>query len=400
MADNSDSTVNALDEGGDDDSSSGNLNWLPALAGVAGGIYGNSVNQGGFDQSTQDANAAIQRLMNLGTPPGTAKQIVLQQYQQKGQLTPQLEQYIKAGPSQVAGITEDPALKQRQMSALNLLSQRATGGLNPEDRAKFNEIRTQLAKEQEAKQQQLQQAYQARGMGGSGAELAAALQNQQSGANQASTQGDQLAATASQNALQAALQSGQLGGQIRQQDFNVNQARASAADEMNRFNVQNQTNSQARNVNAQNQAQAYNVGTGQQLANANTSAANNELYRQNTAKLTDYNNQTALAKTQADAQKQKAKEEWDRSQAEANRNAQIAQGIGTAVAVAAMNKGGYVHGNAPYKGDHIQNDKVLTMLSPGEIVLPKSIVEHEDAPVHAAHYVNVLKKLQKDGKIG
>ena len=204
---------------------------IGALGSVVGGLIGNAVSSGDRQQARNASDAAYQQLLSMGAPPDTAKAIILQQFKSAGNLSPEMEQYIQAGPSKVAGITEDPALKQKQMSALELLSQRATGGLNPEDRAKFAEIQSQVAKDNNARQQAIIQQAQQRGMSGSGAELAAALSNQQSGANQESQAGLQLGATASQKALQADLQSGQLGGQVRQQDFNVNQARASAEDE-------------------------------------------------------------------------------------------------------------------------------------------------------------------------
>ena len=43
----------------------------------------------------------------------------------------------------------------------------------------------------------------------------------------------------------------------------------------------------------------------------------------------------------------------------------------------AFNKGGVVPGMAPVAGDSMQNDKVMAFLSPGEIVLPRSIAQNE-----------------------
>lgn len=55
--------------------------------------------------------------------------------------------------------------------------------------------------------------------------------------------------------------------------------------------------------------------------------------------------------------------------------------------------GGKIPGKAPMPGDHPANDKVRAMLSPGEIVIPRSITMHPDAPQLAAKFVaNELKK--------
>ena len=395
------------------------FDFAGGIGGIVGGLLGAGAASGDLNQSRQLADKAYQEILSMGAPPETAQALVLEKFKSAGLMTPELESYIQAGPSQVAGITEDPLLKQKQMSALELLSQRATGGLNPEDRAKYNELREQAAKEQNAKQQQIIQNYQARGMGGSGAEIMAALQGEQSGANQMSQAGDQIAATASQNALQAALQSGQLGGQIRQQDFNVNQAKGSAADEMNRFNVQNRTTQQARNVAAQNQGQMVNLSNNQNLANANTQMANQETARQNQARLNDYNNKFKLAQARAGVYGAQSADFAARGQKTADQGTAIGsivgQGLGAAMgafgtpSVSGVGGGGrtgqsltnnYAHGGlvpgiAKVSGDHPINDTVAAHLSPGEIVLPKSIMESHDPGDLAKKFVNYIQALNK-----
>lgn len=267
-----------------------------SIGSILGGLIGNNVAQGDTDQKNQFAGQAYQDLINAGLPPDQAKAVLINQYKQAGTLTPQLEQSINAGPSAVQGISEDPQTRAAQMQALGLLQQRATGGLNPEDQAKFNQLRQQAQSDAQAKQAQIMQNYQQRGLGGGGAELAARLSGQQGSANQEASQGDQLAATASQNALQAALQSGNLGGQVRGQDFSNAMAKSQAQDMMNRFNTQNQVAQQQRNVASQNQAQAQNLANSQNISNANTNAANQELYRQQNAQEQYYQDMLNRAK--------------------------------------------------------------------------------------------------------
>lgn len=59
--------------------------------------------------------------------------------------------------------------------------------------------------------------------------------------------------------------------------------------------------------------------------------------------------------------------------------------------------GGTVGGQAAYSGDSGRNDTVPAMLSPGEIVLPRTVSQDEDAPERAKAFVAALKK-QKGGK--
>lgn len=49
--------------------------------------------------------------------------------------------------------------------------------------------------------------------------------------------------------------------------------------------------------------------------------------------------------------------------------------------------GAMVPGKAKVQGDNEKNDTVKALLSPGEIVIPKSIVEGQDAPARAAEFV-------------
>lgn len=57
-------------------------------------------------------------------------------------------------------------------------------------------------------------------------------------------------------------------------------------------------------------------------------------------------------------------------------------------------KGGRVDGRPLVKGDHPANDIVPALLSPGEIVIPRSIAQADDAPEKAAAFVRALQKAE------
>lgn len=69
----------------------------------------------------------------------------------------------------------------------------------------------------------------------------------------------------------------------------------------------------------------------------------------------------------------------------------LAQAGGT---IAAGGFGKKAHGGL-IEGDHPQNDVVPAMLSPGEIVLPRSIVQSPDAAERAKAFVEAIKKSSK-----
>ena len=62
-----------------------------------------------------------------------------------------------------------------------------------------------------------------------------------------------------------------------------------------------------------------------------------------------------------------------------------------------MSDGGKVPGKAPVFGDDEQNDTVRAMLSPGEIVIPRSIVSAANAPEQAAEFVRAVQRRQGGG---
>lgn len=81
---------------------------------------------------------------------------------------------------------------------------------------------------------------------------------------------------------------------------------------------------------------------------------------------------------------------------------QIAGGLlnaaGSAASMGAMSDGGQVDGVAVAKGDSLANDNVPAMLSPGEIVIPRSIVNHKNAGELAKKFVEETLKSKPNQK--
>lgn len=283
---------------------------LPALSGIAqlaGGLLGGILGSADKQKAKDLADQAYDELINSGMPPDQSREIVMQKFQEAGILSPELEQHINLGPSKVAGITEDAGLRDAQTGALQKLQQVSKGGLRPEDRAAYNQLRNEGNQALQGKIGQIQQSFQGRGQGGQGAELAAMLSASQEGANRASQQGDQISADASRRALEALGTSGEMAGRIRGQDFDVNRAKAGAEDDFARFNAQNAMAIQSRNIAAKNAAQLQNLQSKQNVMNANTTQANNELLRQKQMERQYYLDQAARHKMLSDAKMDQSK---------------------------------------------------------------------------------------------
>jgi len=309
--------------------------WLAAAtvaAPIIGGLMGASSAKKGREAAAAAAQAALAQLNALGMPPDLSKELILQKFQEAGQLTPDLEQEINLQASQMGAIKEDPSLRANQMDVLNTLAQQSRGGLQAGDRAAYNELRSKVQQDSEAKRQQIIQQMQAQGQGSSGANLMAQLQSSQGAADQASAGSDRLAAQASQNALQALSQRGQQAGQLRSQDFSNASALAQAQDQRNQFLFQNSAAMQQRNIAAQNAAQASNLANKQQIGSANTQLANAEQARQTAAKQQYWDSQMGLASAKANALNNQGSVIQQGANAQANMYAGIGNALGQGIA--------------------------------------------------------------------
>lgn len=118
-----------------------------------------------------------------------------------------------------------------------------------------------------------------------------------------------------------------------------------------------------------------------------------------------YGTAGGLGMEQARMQQQAALALQQQANLEAQRNAQLAGavlGAGATLGTAALTgraraRGGAmeVPGNAKFNGDTRSNDTVPALLSPGEIVLPRSVAQDENAPEKAKKFVEAIKTKKK-----
>lgn len=308
--------------------------WLAAAAVAApivGGLVGNYMAKGDKASQKKAMKQAMAELEKAGTPPDLSKALILKEFERAGIYTPELEQEIAVAESEMGKITEDSSLRDAQKSALASLQNRAKVGLSAEDRAALNQVRQETQRDAEAKRQQILQSMAARGQGGSGAELIAQLQAGQGAAEQAAAGSDSLMAQAQQRALQALGQSADVASQVRGQDFGVNQAKASALDERNRFLAQNSIERQRQNVGALNQAQQSNLSEQQRIADANASMKNAETQRQNQAQRDLFQDKLGLASAKANALTGQANYYGQQAQNTAASYGQMGSAVGTGI---------------------------------------------------------------------
>jgi len=212
----------------------------------------------------------------------------LEELVQQGLISPEEMEAVLLEESAMAGINLDPSLRNAQLDALSSLQEISEGGgLRLSDQAQLSKIAgEEMARERGSREAILQNAQQ-RGIAGSGIELLSQMQNQQDSATRQSARDMDVAAMAQDRALQAILQSGELGGQMRDQDFQQEAEIAKAKDAIKQFNAQAQQTANAVNMQSRQNAQNQNLQEKQRVADQNVSTRNAEqahnkgLYQQN-----------------------------------------------------------------------------------------------------------------------
>jgi len=190
-------------------------------------------------------------------------------------------------PSKMEDITEDSALRENQLAALQGLKDQSEQGLTSQDKYQMEQMLGDVSANERASQAQIEDQMARRGMQSSGAALMAQQQNKQSGSNQARQKAMQMAAQAQQNKMGALAQLGQQSGQMASQDFARKSQVASAQDAISRANAMNR-----QGVNAQN------LAARQQIANQGTNIGNQNKQIGNQIDQQNFNNAISKASGQ------------------------------------------------------------------------------------------------------
>jgi hypothetical protein len=172
-----------------------------------------------------------------------------------GEITPEQYKAVLQDPSLLANYSADPRLKGAQMTALSELERIGTeGGMTAADKARLGMISRNVATEDKGRRDAIMQRAAERGVAGSGLDIVNQLSASQSAADRAAMEGADVAARAEERALSAIMNAGQLGGNIRGQDFQEKQGVASAQDAINRFNAAQRTDANRYGADVKNLA--------------------------------------------------------------------------------------------------------------------------------------------------
>lgn len=266
-----------------------------AIGAGLGGLAGYFAGSDKSDEVAELERQAMEAMKNVDIPTLQALTPILTQYHNAGLLSPTMEATFTDPDSLMSKVAADPRLKDAQMSALNRLTDQSHGGLNMSDRAALDQVMRNSNVAEHSNEQQILQDMQQRGQAGSGAELAARLSSAQNAANTRSAQGLQVGATATQRALEALANSGNMATQMRTQDVGEQSDKARAQDVINQFNTANRQAVASRNNAATNNANEYNVRNAQDVANRNTGVSNDQARANAAAAQQNYSNKVGKA---------------------------------------------------------------------------------------------------------
>lgn len=348
----------------------------------------------GGDNGAEDTlKAVLAQIQGIKTPDPETMQIQIEKLVQQGILTPeQARVYLQQGNA-LEGRNIDQTGTQAQIDTINKLRGiTEAGGRDAQSEMDLQAVIDRLASEEKGSREAILQGAAQRGTLTGGQTLAAQLEGNQSAT--ANAHRDALAsnAAAEQRALAALTSLGQAGQGLQGQQNTQSNTVAEATNAINQFNAAQQNQAEQWNTANRNSAQAANLGSKQEIANANTGMENQNRTRNADLIQQDFNNQINKAGASANAAGALANQQQSSANADsAFWGNLIGAGASTLGSVYGGPKqqpvkksdggmihnfleGGEVPGEAEVQGDSPENDTVPAMLSPGEVVLPRSVV--------------------------
>lgn len=216
---------------------------------------------GGSDNAGAERRLAQQEWGRIGDIAPTAGDLYYEQT-----YTP--EEFIDAGPSQYErSWRDDFGSANAQRMALQQMQEIARqGGYTALERDQIAQAQRQANLNEARQRAGIQQQMAMRGVGGSGLDMAARMQAQQSAANQGRADATNIAAQAQQRALMAMQAASQQAAQLRGQNMAMQQTRNDAIDRFNMANTQGRRDVSSGNVSHLRDVNAQNAGAQAQAA--------------------------------------------------------------------------------------------------------------------------------------
>lgn len=383
---------------------------------------------GGSNQDAEDAlNRALQAFSSIRTP--TTQDLTLpelQRFVQAGILTPAQAAAVLQKTNAYDNISTPAAPKQAEMDALSKLQEIAdAGGMDSIEKAKVEDTESKMNQTLQGQRLSVMDQMAQRGIPqslmGPAMELAFAGQD----AEIAHKDALQANADAETRALQALEGSASIGGQLENQNWSEGAQKAAAQNAIDQWNAANATTVNLANANARQAAEGYNAQVKQGTSNANVENSNKRT--EYNAKLPQQVYEDALQKASGESgqldklagqYQHEGEQNAGTSAALLSLGSNVAGNMAMAPAsapapgaasgvppmmadmgpvalaseggeVLEMKSGGPVPGIPKVPGNSPKNDTVPALLSPGEVVIPRTAAHNPDM---AANFVRHLQR--------
>ena len=288
-------------------------------------FFNDVTTDGKFSDADSAEQAALEALQNIKAPTREDLSAHYGTNEYLGDVAAQNVNAAQQGANAFDGVSVDPRLQDAQMQALSGLQDvYSNGGLTAQDRARLAQISEQEATQQRGAREAILQNARQRGVAGSGLEMLSQMQNQQAAAGRQNARDLGVEAMAQQRALDAMMQAGQLGGQMRGQSFNEQAQKAQAQNAINQFNAQNSQQANVMNAQLGQQASMRNADTRQNVSNANTGIKNAQALQNAGANQQAFSNQMGVVGAQTQQRNRQA--DIARDEAKHRQNAVVEAG--------------------------------------------------------------------------
>lgn len=259
-----------------------NANPASLAVNIASGIM-QAKNSAAARSANAKERAHMQDLIDkLQSPDFDTSLITPEEYAVVEKYVPQVADYVaELAPQTVKAASEGAvAGREAQMAALDRLRNLGQSGEDTQSRLLTDQALQGAAAQRAGQSALISQQAQRRGMGGSGMELVSQLMNQQNG-NQLAQNAAQNAAMQSYNTkLQALRDSANLGGNIRNQDVDMEAKNAGIINDYNQRAAASRQTYNNNSANTLNDAQLKNINASQSVADKNVAGMNQAVLNQ------------------------------------------------------------------------------------------------------------------------
>lgn len=340
----------------------------------------------GSDEESQNyLSDALRDFQNVSVPDVASEQVQdLPMESVEGAINPESVGASTQDTNAYDNINLDPSSRAAQEAALSGYTDIAnSGGLDAAAKLGIQEANDSANTLAQGQRGALQAQAQAEGQGGGANSLVLQAIANQGSANTAANAGMTQAAEAEANREAALGQMANIGGNINASDASQAAAKANAANTIAAQNTATRNATNNTNVANNLAAQNTNLANKQSVNDANTTAGQNQAYYNASQVQQQFNNELAKANGMAGVSNNQATNATAVQNNNTNATGQllggVAKGAGSYLAASdgayidCMKSGGHVPGHACIPGDSPTNDTVPALLSPGELVIPRSV---------------------------